>query len=200
MRSFLWVCLPSYSPGACSPYAYSARKREQTKPSIGDNSPTRWTGGASLQRVKWATRFWVLWSGVHSLRWEWKIGIYLQRLYSTFANAGPGKGLFILRLAIFSFLISGARTALLERPESGSVLAATIAAGAGVFLCLGLWTPIAGAVASILELYLAYCRPDNIWPLLLAAAIGAGLALLGPGSWSVDAHVYGRKRISLENR
>ena len=123
----------------------------------------------------------------------------MQRLYSTFANAGPGKGLFILRLAIFSFLISDARTALLERPQSGSVLPDAIAAGAGVFLCLGLWTPIAGAVTSILELCLVFSRPDNIWPLLLAAAIAGALALLGPGSWSIDAHVYGRKRISLQD-
>ena len=124
----------------------------------------------------------------------------LQRLYSTFANAGPGKGLFILRLAISSFLISDARTALLERPQSGNVLHTTIAAGAGVFLCLGLWTPIAGAITAILELYLVFCRPENIWPMLLAAGIAAGLALLGPGSWSVDAYVYGRKRISLQDR
>ena len=50
----------------------------------------------------------------------------MQRLYSTFANAGPGKGLFILRLAISAFLISDARTALLGGSQSGSILIPTI--------------------------------------------------------------------------
>ena len=124
----------------------------------------------------------------------------MQRLYSTFANAGPGKGLFILRLAVSSFLVCDARTSLLERPQSGNGVPTAIAAGAGLFLCLGLWTPIAGAITAILELYLVFCRPENIWPMLLAAGIATALALLGPGSWSVDAHVYGRKRISLQDR
>lgn len=164
------------------------------------NFLTRWLGCAFLERVKCVARSRVFQSVVHFLWWgveEWNS---VQRLYSNFANAGPGKGLFILRLAIFSFLISDARTALLERPQSGNVLHSTIAAGAGVFLCLGLWTPIAGAITAILELYLVLCRPENIWPTLLAAGIAAALALLGPGSWSVDAHVYGRKRISLQDR
>lgn len=124
----------------------------------------------------------------------------MQRLYSTFANAGPGKGLFLLRLAISIFLISDARAVLVERPPPGYLMLTTLAAGAGVFLGLGLWTPVAGAVTAALELYLVFLRPDNIWALLLAAAVGAGLALLGPGSWSVDAQVYGRKRISIEDR
>jgi len=69
-----------------------------------------------------------------------------------------------------------------------------------VFLCLGLWTPVAGAVTAVLELFLVFSRGDNSWPSLLAAAIATGLALLGPGSWSVDAHVYGRRRISVRDR
>ena len=124
----------------------------------------------------------------------------MQRLYSTFANSGPGKGLFILRLAISSFLISDARTALWGGSQSGNLLIPTIVAGTGVFLCLGLWTPVAGAVTAVLELFLVFSRGDNSWPSLLAAAIATGLALLGPGSWSVDAHVYGRRRISVRDR
>ena len=124
----------------------------------------------------------------------------LQRLYSTFANAGPGKGLFILRLAISSFLISEARTALLERPQSGNVLHTTIAAGAGVFLCLGLWTPIAGALAPVLELWHAFLQPGDPWTHILLGTLGAALALLGPGAWSVDAWLFGWKRINIRNR
>jgi uncharacterized membrane protein YphA (DoxX/SURF4 family) len=32
---------------------------------------------------------------------------------------------------------------------------------------------------------------------LAAALMGLGLALLGPGAWSIDARLYGRKRIHL---
>ena len=167
---------------------------------IGDNFLTRWAGGAFTRKSEMRGSI----SGFPARCSFPKVGVEewnsLQRLYSNFANAGPGKGLFILRLAISSFLISDGRTALLERPQSGNGLHSTLAAGAGVFLCLGLWTPIAGAITAILELYLVLCRPENIWPMLLAAGIAAGLALLGPGSWSVDAHVYGRKRISLQDR
>jgi len=127
-------------------------------------------------------------------------GNLLQRLYSTFANAGPGKGLFLLRLTLSGFLISDASKIQFERPQSGTVVLALIASAAGVFLCLGLWTPIAGAITAILELCATFLRPDSTWPLLLAAAIGAGLALLGPGSWSIDAQMYGRRRISIEDR
>jgi hypothetical protein len=32
----------------------------------------------------------------------------------------------------------------------------------------------------------------------LSAAIGAGLALVGPGAWSLDAWLFGWKRIDIE--
>jgi hypothetical protein len=35
---------------------------------------------------------------------------------------------------------------------------------------------------------------------VLLAALGAGLALLGPGAWSVDAHLFGWKRVELPDK
>jgi H+/Cl- antiporter ClcA len=127
-------------------------------------------------------------------------GSILQRLYSTFANGLPGKGLLILRVAISTFLICDARSALMELRQGNGLLAALAAAGFGVLLCLGLWTPVAGAVVAFLELYLIFLRQGALWPSLLAAAIASGLTLLGPGAWSIDSQIYGRKRISLSDR
>jgi hypothetical protein len=37
------------------------------------------------------------------------------------------------------------------------------------------------------------------WSQLQLAILGAGLAMIGPGAWSVDARLFGRKRIDLPN-
>jgi uncharacterized membrane protein YphA (DoxX/SURF4 family) len=78
-------------------------------------------------------------------------------------------------------------------------MATTVAAGAGVLLVVGLWTPIAGVIASLAEIWMAFSLPADFQAPALAAAIAMALALLGPGAWSVDAHNYGRKRILIKD-
>jgi hypothetical protein len=34
----------------------------------------------------------------------------------------------------------------------------------------------------------------------MAATIGAALAMIGPGAWSLDARLFGRKRIETHDR
>jgi len=34
---------------------------------------------------------------------------------------------------------------------------------------------------------------------IMLATIGASLALLGPGAWSIDARLYGRRRIDIDS-
>jgi uncharacterized membrane protein YphA (DoxX/SURF4 family) len=41
-------------------------------------------------------------------------------------------------------------------------------------------------------------RHDNLYPAILLAAMGAALALVGPGALSLDARIFGWKRIDLE--
>ena len=75
-----------------------------------------------------------------------------------------------------------------------------LAAVAGVPLLAGLWTPIAGAILAIDEVWIAFSQPADAWAHILLALLGAGLALLGPGAWSIDSRLFGRKRIDLRDR
>jgi putative oxidoreductase len=83
---------------------------------------------------------------------------------------------------------------------SGSATVAILAAGAGIFLLAGLWTPIVGALVAVTELWNAFSQPGDPWTYILLGAISAALALLGPGAWSVDARNFGWKRIDLGDR
>ena len=72
--------------------------------------------------------------------------------------------------------------------------------GIGLLLLVGLWTPIAGTMLAILGLLHAFLHAANPWTCLLMAILGAALALLGPGVWSVDARLFGWKRIRISGR
>jgi uncharacterized membrane protein YphA (DoxX/SURF4 family) len=74
------------------------------------------------------------------------------------------------------------------------------AAGAGVLLLAGLWTPLAGVLMAAVELGLAVFHPGDRWMHVLVGALGIVLAMLGPGAWSVDARLFGRKRIHIPQR
>ena len=124
----------------------------------------------------------------------------MQRLFSTFANGLPGLGLLLQRLIAGTVLIQFA-TARLRGPAGfAAALPQWIAISAGVLLILGLWTPVAGAVAAILQVWACVtATPDPRIPMLLAT-LGVSLALIGPGAWSVDARIFGRKQISVPQR
>jgi putative oxidoreductase len=124
----------------------------------------------------------------------------LQRLFSTFPDGLPGTGLLFLRLVAAIVLIhhgfDGVQGANLLEPGTREL----IAAGAGMFLLAGLWTPLTGGLVATIELWIAFSRPNDQCTHLLLAALGVGLAMLGPGAWSVDALLFGRKRIEIRNR
>jgi uncharacterized membrane protein YphA (DoxX/SURF4 family) len=72
-----------------------------------------------------------------------------------------------------------------------------IEAAAGTLLLAGLWTPIAGMVMVPAELWITFAQSEHLRSHILLAVIGAALAMLGPGAWSVDARLFGRKRIRI---
>lgn len=68
---------------------------------------------------------------------------------------------------------------------------------AGVLLTAGLWTPVAGVTTAMIGLWSMFSGAGDPWSQLQLAILGAGLAMIGPGAFSVDARLFGRKRIDL---
>jgi putative oxidoreductase len=121
----------------------------------------------------------------------------LLRLFSTFAHGLPGVGLLLMRLVAGLELIVHGITSLQAGPPAGSAMLAVLAASAGIGLIAGLGTPIAGTLVALIELWNVFLDPHDPWTHILLGTIGTALALLGPGAWSVDARLFGWKRIDL---
>jgi len=120
----------------------------------------------------------------------------MRRFFSTFSSGPHGLGLLLLRLIAGITLI----VHCVQLHNSLSLQAITphvIAASGGLLLLAGLWTPIAGAIVAIAELWIVFSSGHDPWVSVLLAGLGAALALLGPGAWSVDARLYGLKRIEI---
>jgi uncharacterized membrane protein YphA (DoxX/SURF4 family) len=128
----------------------------------------------------------------------------LRRLFSTFAHGWPGVGLLLIRLAVGVTLIERAVMRLWSGPTSGpTILLAVLSvmtAIAGLFLLAGLWTPIAGTLVAVVEVWKIFLHVGDPWIYILLATLGGALVLLGPGAWSVDARLFGWKRLEIRPR
>ena len=109
----------------------------------------------------------------------------MQRLFSSFADGWPGTGLLLLRLMTGGGLLYGGVTSAWSAPYL-ALAPLAIAAGAGVLLLLGLYTPLAGAVAAIAEAWIAFSHSGNLLATIGLICLSLSLAMIGPGAWSLD--------------
>jgi len=119
----------------------------------------------------------------------------VQRLFSTFADGWPGGGLFAQRLLLGAALLYSCFACVSATPICGTLVPQSIGALAGVLLLAGLWTPVAGVLAAIVEAWIAFSVPNSAAFPAIIGVLGATLAMIGPGAWSLDAWLFGRKHI-----
>jgi putative oxidoreductase len=124
----------------------------------------------------------------------------LQRLFTMFPGGWPGAGLLLLRVAAALPLLIGGSVELRGVPNSWVHETQFIAISVGVLLLAGLWTPAAGALKTVIELWIIFSSGDAVVAHVLRAILGVSLVMLGPGAWSMDARLFGRKRIDIRSR
>ena len=124
----------------------------------------------------------------------------MRRLFSNFVRGAPGFGLLLLRAAAAAALIAPAAHMLAGTSTYATLPESVLAAAAGVLVAVGLWTPLSAGFATLLALAECAGVPGRACSGLMLAAMTMSLALLGPGGWSIDARLFGWKRIESAPR
>src|ERR1700736_1347454 len=111
-----------------------------------------------------------------------------------FPTGLPGIGLIAVRVTVASMLlVDGSPHAA---PQSmGRVFGSLVAA---VCLVFGILTPYAAGFAGCIEFW-RLCTRDNVdlFHLIAAIVITLALGVLGPGAYSVDKKIFGRRLVNL---
>lgn len=71
-----------------------------------------------------------------------------------------------------------------------------IASALGFFVLAGLWTPVTGTLVALVQVWIAFTGAGDAFTAIILAALGSSLAMIGPGAWSIDARLFGRKYIA----
>jgi uncharacterized membrane protein YphA (DoxX/SURF4 family) len=106
----------------------------------------------------------------------------------------------VLRLAAGLVLAYGSITILTGGPAFAPAAVAILQFVLAILLLAGLWTPLAGLLVALIQVGRLFSPIADLRVHLLLAALGLALALVGPGAWSIDARLFGWRRIDLRDR
>lgn len=110
----------------------------------------------------------------------------MQRFFSLFPDGAPGGGLLLLRIALAG--------AMVPWMSAHGAWPGAVALLLGLLLVAGFLTPLASALYAVCQAWAAWSGVPGEPALALLALCNAGvLFLLGPGAYSADARLFGRR-------
>ena len=133
-------------------------------------------------------------------------GEVLRKLFSTFPTEWPGVGLLLIRAAVaLSLFIQG--MAQVQSPTRGLTewCLAALSFSAGAFLLVGFMTPLVAVIVVLGGTSSALVRMpvpghdlfDSYVAIVNLITLSIAIALLGPGAYSLDARMFGRREIII---
>ena len=130
----------------------------------------------------------------------------LQTLFSTFPSEWPGVGLLLLRVLVACSLTAQG-IGHIQTPNRNMVAwgLATLTFASGVFFLIGLMTPFVavlvatGGIAVVLSWIPlpGHALSDSYPSILNLIVLSIAIAFLGPGAFSLDARMFGRREITI---
>lgn len=127
-----------------------------------------------------------------------------QRWYTTFPHGLPGIGLLLLRTAVGVRLLAQGYACMLDAHglRLGAWALGWLALGTGILLMLGLLAPLGAGISAVTETIVYFWHPfwaASFLGLLTidTIVVAVVIVLLGPGSISLDAHFFGRRKIVI---
>ena len=122
----------------------------------------------------------------------------MQRLFSTFPRGKPGLALLVMRVALAIMVWDGVAGPLFKL-GSWWFLAGPSAVAVALFL--GLLTPVVATLTIPLEVATWATAGGAIEAVHVCAMLNAvALGLLGPGGFSLDAKLFGRRQVVIRPR
>jgi hypothetical protein len=115
-----------------------------------------------------------------------------------FPNHGPGIAMLLLRVSVAATLVLDASTRMAALSPRWMFLGLILVA---ISLCMGFLTPILSVLCCLFEIggLLIGGGADAVG-ILVSILNAAALALLGPGAYSLDAQLFGRRVLVVPHR
>ena len=134
---------------------------------------------------------------------------WLKRLFSAYPGGLAGVGLLLLRSVIgFNAVLQGILCLATKDAAATVRFVGGLAVLTGILLVAGFRTRLASFLIASGIAFISLCTfplPtrdlfDRLLPTLFAETMSMAVVFLGPGAFSIDAYLYGRKEIIIPYR